>query len=146
MNANALLAVAFVSMALTLRAQEKPAQAQFDTSTSRKILDWDDPKWWQLMGETRAKSPGVSLGKSDFVVSGPLVDTFRVAPRSWRERSLGEKILDLPIVSLFVPQPMPVSHGTGKYFAWGERDRPWATSAGRSLAPEGGLISISLGR
>jgi hypothetical protein len=145
MNANALLAVVFVSFALTLRAQEKP-QAQFDTSTAKKTLDWDDPKWWQLMGETRQKSPGVSLGKSDFVVSGPLVDTFRVRPRSGRERSLGEKILDLPIVSLFVPQPMPVSHGTGKYFVWGERDRPWATVAGRSLAPEGGLISVSLGR
>jgi len=146
MNANAFLAVAFVSFALTLRADEKPAQAQLNTSTPRKILDWDDPQWWELMGETRQKSPGVSLGESDVVVRGPLVDTFRVAPPSRGERSLGEKILDLPIVSLFVPQPMPVSRGGGKYFAWGDRDRPWATVAGRSVIPESGLVSVSLGR
>jgi hypothetical protein len=146
MTANALLAVAFASFALTVGAQEKPAQAQFDTSTPKKTLDWDDPKWWQLMGETRQKLPSVSLGKSDFVVSGPLVDTFRARSKSWNERTLGEKILDLPIVSLFVPQPMPVSRGGGKYFAWGDRDKPWATVARRSVVPEGGLISVSVGR
>lgn len=86
----------------------------------------------------------VSLGKSDFAVSGPLVETFRPAPRSPGERSLGQKFLSLPIVNLFVPQPMPVSRGEGRYFAWGERPMPWASVGARSmLPPQGGLISVN---
>jgi len=139
MTANELVSVALMSLALTLRAQDKPAQ--LDAFAPKKTLDWDDPKWWEAM---RQKSPGISLGKSDFVANGPLVETFRVAPRSSGERNLGEKILNLPIVNLFVPQPMPVSRGEGKYFAWGERPLPWAAVGARSmLPPQGGLISVS---
>ena len=139
MTANLLVSVALISLALTLRAEDKPAQ--LDAFGPKKVLDWDDPKWWEAM---KHKSSAIALGKSDFAVSGPLVETFRVAPRSSAERNLGEKILKLPIVSLFVPQPMPVFRGEGKYFLWGERPLPWAAVGARSmLPPQGGLISVS---
>lgn len=139
MTAHTLITIVFVSLALALRADEKPTQ--LDAFAPKKTLDWDDPKWWEAM---RRKSPGISLGKSDFIVSGPLVDTIRAAPRSSGERNLGERILSLPIVNLFVPQPMPVSRGEGKYFAWGERAMPWSAVGARSmLPPQGGLVSAS---
>jgi hypothetical protein len=77
-------------------------------------------------------------------MSGALVETFRTTPRSSGDRTLAQKILSLPIVNMFVPEPMPKVSRGGKYFAWGARDEPWATvSARRSAGPEGVLISVN---
>jgi hypothetical protein len=144
MNANAIVTVVFLSLVLALRAQERPAP--LDASSQKKILDWNDPKWWEAMRKTSPdqKSTGISLGKSDFVMSGPLIETFRRAPRSSGDQSLIERMRHWPIVSLFVPQPMPWPSGGGKYFAWGERDVPWSVLADRPIpGPQGALMSVS---
>jgi len=139
MNANSLATVVFVLFVLAVRAEERPSQLDaLGVFGSKKVLDWDDPKWWEGM---RKQSSGISLGKSDIVVKGPLVDTFRRAPRSSRDRSLGEKILNLPILSLFVPQPMPRPGRGGKYFSWGEREAPWSMVSASSTPGPQGLIS-----
>ena len=130
-----------VLLTLTLQAQEQPVvRNDLDSVTPPKSLRWDDPQWWASM---RKESPGLLLGKSDYVVRGPLVDTFRVAPRpsgggsSWN-------VLKWPIVSLFVPQPFPAPARSGQYFAWGERDKPWSILAER---PDTGPVAwLSLGR
>ena len=139
MNANTLVIVAFVSFVLTLRAQEPPPQ--FDVSVRKNLIERDEPKWTVSLGR---KPSGISLGKSDFIVSGPLVDTFRLTPRSAEERTLGQKILGLPIVSMFVPGPMPKPTRQGKYFAWGERDAAWTVQADRPIpGPQSVLMTVS---
>jgi hypothetical protein len=71
--------------------------------------------------------PPLSLGEGDVKLSGPLVDTFRLQARTENQlnRSLGQRILDLPVLNLFVPQPWPKLTRGGRYFAWGGRDVPW---------------------
>jgi hypothetical protein len=71
--------------------------------------------------------PPLTLGEGNVKLSGPLVDTFRLKARNEAQphRSLGQKILNLPVVNLFVPQPFPKPTGPLRYFAWGERDVPW---------------------
>ena len=144
MNASALVTIVFVSFTLSLHAADGPAQ--LDTSAPKKILDWNDKRWWEAMKQTdpNRKSPNLSLGKSDFVVKGPLVETFRPGPRPAGDQSLIEKMRRWPIVSLFVPQPMPWPSGGGKYFAWGERDVPWSVLGDRPIpGPQGALVSVS---
>ena len=86
----------------------------------------------------------LKLGKSDYAVSGPLVDTFRLKPRVQTERSLARKLLDLPIINIFVPEPWPKTTRQGKYFAWGERDVPWSVVSERPRSgPQGVLVSAS---
>jgi hypothetical protein len=144
MRANTFFSIAFVSFALAMRAEEPPARLGAFAPT--KTLDWDDPKWWNVMRDKSAAeaSPGLKLGKSDYVLKGPLANTFRLVPRSSGERSLARKLLDLPIVNLFVPQPMPMLPHGGKYFAWSESDRPWSMIADRPIpGPQSTLLSIS---
>jgi len=139
MNANTLLTVVFVSFLLNARAEERPSTVDaFGAFGSKKVLDWDDPKWWEGM---KSRTSGISLGNSDVILQGPLVDTFRFAPRSPSDRSLGEKILNLPILSLFVPQPMPKPARGGSYLAWGERAAPWSVVSAISSPGPQGLIS-----
>jgi hypothetical protein len=138
MNARTLLVTAALALpTLTLRAQEQPAQ--LDATTTLKT--WETPKW-EVPVEQRAMP--LKLGKSDFVVSGPLVDTFRLRPRGETERTLGQKILDLPIVNMFVPEPWPKPSRQGKYFAWGEREVPWSAASDRQRSgPSGVLVSVN---
>jgi len=142
MNANKFVAAAFVSCALTLRSQESlPPAPQFDVSVRKNFIEQGDQKWAVSLGQ---KPSGISLGKSDFILSGPLVDTFRLAPRSREDRTLGQKILDLPIISLFVPGPMPKPTRQGKYFPWSQRDLPWSVQADRPIpGPQSVLVSVS---
>jgi hypothetical protein len=93
-----------------------------------------DQKYWERILE-QPKPDGVKLGKSDFVVRGPLVDGVR-RQRSPGPRSLGKRLLGLPVVRLLVPQRIPAPPGGGRYFAWGERDQSWS-SFSAAAAPLG---------
>jgi hypothetical protein len=138
MNANGWIALVFVLCLLTVEAQERPAQ--FDASKTT-LPAWRAPNWEELLEPKPAR---LTLGKSDFVMSGALVETFRATPRSTGDRTLAQKFLSLPIVNIFVPGPMPKTGSGGKYFAWGERNEPWAAvAARRSSGPEGVLVSVS---
>jgi hypothetical protein len=138
MNANGLIALVFVSCLLTLGAQERPAQ--FDASKTT-LPQWRTPNWDELL---EPKPVRLTLGKSDFVMSGALVETFRNTPRPAGERTLAQKFLSLPIVNMFVPGPMPKTGQGGKYFAWGERDESWSVVSARPASgPQGVLVSVS---
>ena len=84
--------------------------------------------------------PPLSLSEGDVKLSGPLVDTFRLQARTENQpnRSLGQRILDLPVVNLFVPQPWPKPTRGGRYFAWGGRDVPWMLVCDRQHDSERG--------
>src|SRR5258705_10758308 len=101
MNANGWIALVFGSCLLTLGAQERPAQ--FDASKTA-LPQWNSLKIEELM---EPRPTRITLGKSDFVMSGALVETFRTQPRYSSDRTLAQKILSLPIINMFVPEPMP---------------------------------------
>lgn len=136
----ALVMTGLVSLVLTLRSQEQAVlRNELDSLIPARALQWDDPKWWESM---RREAAVVPLGKTDYVVRGPLVDTFRVAPQS-PGAGLGRRILHWPIISLFVPQPFPAPARGGPYFAWGERDQPWSMLAERPDAGPMAWLSLS---
>lgn len=125
----------------TAPAEQKPAQ--LDTTSPRsEYLDWQDPEWWKR--DWNRDEMKFSVGKSDYAVQGPAVETFTFYRRSSsRDVSLGQKILNLPIVNLFVPQPMPKPTGGGRYLAWGQKDQPWSAVADRGIPGPVGLMSVS---
>lgn len=86
----------------------------------------------------KPESPLVTLGKSDFVVTGPLIEGLRPLGHS-ADLSPGRKFLRLPIIRLFVPGPMPTPPGTGKYFYWRntDNDEPWTVRAARPCIVKG---------
>jgi hypothetical protein len=141
MKTPALIVLGLGLMALAGQAEEKPAQ--FDVNDPKtRYLDWKDPEWWQR--DWKRDEMKFSVGGSDYAVSGPLAETFRVRRgTSFRERSLGQKILSLPIVNLFVPQPMPKPPGSGKYLVWGQREEPWSNTADRGMPGPVGLMSVN---
>jgi hypothetical protein len=84
---------------------------------------------WKNLSTGRASSATIRIGRGDFELSGPLVEGFRPRRHS-ADRNLGQKILDLPVICLLVPQRMASPPGGGgRYFAWGESNRPWASVA-----------------
>ena len=102
--------------------------------------------WDQFSGldSDNDKAPGIPIGRGDMVFDGPLVQTFR-RPRGWSDLSPGEKFLAMPIINLFVPQPMPrPPGGTGKYFKWGGSAQPWSTVAESTRGGMGGVGLMSL--
>jgi len=143
------LLIAFASLA---RAESTNVSLKA-SSTSVTMPAWDySSAHWDRILQVKSNTPSLRIGKSDFIVSGALVEGLRRS-RSNKERSLGRKFLELPFVRLVVPRPMPSPPGGGKYFCWGESDRSWTTivagaSAASSSDPvrhEAGtsLISIS---
>jgi hypothetical protein len=126
------LMLVFLSM-LSARADE--AKSKFDASASPKPdAAWNtSPAHWDEVISRKSTTTDLRLGKSDYVVSGVLVEGLR-RRRSTQDRSLGKKILEFPIVRLFVPQPMPSPPGRGKYFRWGKSDLPW-TAIAEGAAP-----------
>ena len=132
-----------------------PAQTDSAEFRSSPTPNWNtNPAHWERMLEQHKASSALQIGKSDFTLSGPLVDGVR-RKRTIGERSLGKRLLGLPIVRLFVPQPMPSPPGGGRYILGGERDQSWA-SFSRAPAPlgntdnpihrevSGSLISVGL--
>ena len=77
---------------------------------------------------------GLRLGQSDYVFRSPILEGLipRPAPDG---ASLGEKLLNLPIVRWFRPLPMPEPPGGGKYFKWGERAESWRDYARPAPSP-----------
>jgi len=101
----------------------------------------------------RSDSSDLRLGKGDWVVRGPVVDSFR-RPRTTENRSLGRRILELPIIRLFVPKPTPPSDAE-VYLVEGKSSRPWAAIASDAhrlgspdnpLFLEGGCALVTIGR
>jgi hypothetical protein len=82
--------------------------------------------------------PVIALGRSDFVLSGPLVYGFRRLPPV-ENLSRGQKFLRLPVIRLFVPKPMPWPNEGGKYFAWRNTDNslPWDQASSRPRIQKG---------
>jgi len=132
-----------------------PAQTDSAELRSSPRSNWNtNPVYWERMLEQHKASSAIQIGKSEFTLSGPLVDGVR-RKRTPGERSLGKRLLGLPVVRLFVPLPMPSPPGGGRYLLWGERDQSWA-SFSRAPAPlgntdnpihrevSGSLISVGL--
>jgi hypothetical protein len=147
-----LLLIGFVGLCLPIMAGEPQPNT---VNTTPNDLRWDNsPAHWDRVLSERRTIPELQIGKSDFVVRGPLIEGFRYRRSS--DLSLGQKLLRLPVVNMFVPMRMAQPpRGTGHYFAWrGETDRPWGTVAagapvgaalnGAYNEPTGSLISLSL--
>ncbi len=122
-----ILGALLVGASLAARADE---ESSYSVSGSAKAQSqWNtDPRYWEKVLHESKEFPDVKLGKSDFTVGGPLVDGLR-RRKSSPDLSLGKRFLRLPIVRLFVPQPMPSPPGGGRYFVWGDSSRPWTALA-----------------
>ena len=88
--------------------------------------------WDQVISQKR-ETPELKIDNSNYVVSGALVEGLSLQ-KSSEVRSLGQKILELPIVRLFVPRPTPSPPAGGSYFRWGDSDRPWTAIAQNAIA------------
>jgi len=138
-------------VALLLLASPSVRAAEDVQAVSPSRLDQAKPA--SVITE-RVDSADLRLGKSQWVVSGPITDSLqRRQPRE--KRSLGRRIRELPIVRLLVPKPMPSSSGEVEYFRWRESSRPWASIAydshwqgsfDRRLHMDGGCTLISVSR
>lgn len=139
MNVTMLFPAFLLASLLPALAAER--QTDFDAFAPVKAsTEWkSNPALWRNLLSIRRDSPTVSIGKADFVLTGPLVQTIR-RPRGWSELSLGEKILALPVINLLVPQPMPAPASGGKYFAWGESSLSWGAVA-NGAAPGSGAFA-----
>jgi hypothetical protein len=119
----------FVS-ALTAFAADPPS---LFTATMSKSMPLTEAERQKNFLEARRDHPVIALGKSDFVLSGPLVAGLRkLPPRENLTRT--QRFLRLPVIRLFVPGPMEnPPGGTGKYFAWrtSECSLPWTEAASR---------------
>ena len=113
--------------ASTVFAADPPVQYN---ATRLQPIPFSSPARWGSLLTEKHDSPLITLGKSDFTISGPLIEGFRRMPRS-EDLSRGQKFLRLPIVRLFVPGPMEKPPGTGRYFAWRNCDLPWTAAASR---------------
>jgi hypothetical protein len=80
--------------------------------------------------------PVIALGRSDFVLSGPLIEGFRKLPPA-ENLSRGRRFLRLPVIRLFVPKPMPWPDDGGKYFAWHNNSLPWTLASSRPKIEKG---------
>ena len=151
MKTKTLLAAILVATLLPALAEEK--QEKFDAFAPAKASsEWKPhPALWRELLRVKEDHPTITIGKAEFEVRGPLVETIR-RPRNWSDRSLGQQILGLPVVNLFVPQPLPPAPRGGKYFAWGESSLPWSAVANGAACgsasfinhePRNGLIYFS---
>jgi hypothetical protein len=149
MNAKLFLSAGLLAVTLSTPAAES---SDIDTSVSyapEASTRWrTDPAYWDQFITMHNEPPRYELGKSGFNVGGPIVDGLRFHHYP-AGRSLGQKILDLPIVRLFVPGPMPTPpEGSGPgYFAWrGQRTgRAYPASGSGNYVdhePTGVLISV----
>jgi hypothetical protein len=132
MNSKIIFPVLF-GLAIASATAQEPS-SNFDSSKyGLGPTQWNTSRsYWDRILSEKEFVPEMRLGRSDFVVSGPLIHGFRRAQLS-SDASWGKKILALPVVSWFVPQRMPSPPGgTGRYFAWNGSRNPWsvATPAG----------------
>jgi hypothetical protein len=125
----------FVS-ALTAVAGDPPSQFN---ATMSKAMPLTEAERQQNFLNAKRDAPVITLGKSDFVLGGPLVEGLRPLPHQ-DDLSRGQKFLRLPIIRLFVPGPMEnPPGGTGKYFAWRNEQcaQAWPQAASRPPISKG---------
>jgi hypothetical protein len=133
-----------ILLASSLFASSEEAQLGFDLLApvqSSTAWRYDRAVWEQL--SVWEPSFRLSLASREFVVSGALADTFR-RPRQWPDLSLGEKILNFPVLNLFIPAKLPQASARGKFFVWGERNESWTTLAGGGAGGSAGVL-LSVG-
>jgi len=133
MNAKPLLFCLF--SASTAFAGDPPAQYNAKAFPAVPLYSHSQSSVWLTK---KTESPLVTLAKTDFTVTGPLIDGLRPLGHS-ADLSPGRKFLRLPIIRLFVPGPMPSPPGTGKYFAWraSDNDEPWEARSSRPCIVKG---------
>lgn len=132
MNAKPFL-LCFIS-ASTVFAADPPSQYN---ATGLQPIPYSDPSRWRTLLTEKHDSPLITLGKSDFTISSPLIEGFRPLRHS-EGMTRTQRFLHLPIIRLFVPGPMEKPPGgTGRYFAWRNCDLPWAAAASRPPIAEG---------
>jgi hypothetical protein len=129
MNTKLLLFCLFATT--TAFAADTSAEISSTATTFPSFHVNTDPAHWDKVISRTQNSPVIALGKSDFAISGPLVEGFRPL-HSHEDLSLGQKFLRLPIIRLVVPGPMEnPPGGTGKYFAWKNCSQAWPQAASR---------------
>ncbi len=151
-----LLLLTSLAFAATLVSAQEVGSSASASTTNLHSLQWNTNQshWDRILQEPRP-IPELRLGKSGFVIGGPLIETFR-GRRLPTDASRGRKFLALPVVNLFVPQRMPQPPGgTGRYFAWRNNTRSWSEIPSPRLGdnvfspaynePQGVLISIRRG-
>jgi hypothetical protein len=137
MNAKPLL-VCFFSACTAFAADPLTPPSQYH-ATKIQPLPFSDPARWSNLLTEKHESALITLGKSDFAISGPLVEGFRRLPPE-QNLSLGRKFLRLPVIRLFVPGPMErPPGGTGRYFAWRNSDLAWPDAASRPPIMKGAI-------
>jgi hypothetical protein len=127
----------FVS-ALTAFGADPATQAQFNATVLKGIPLTEAERQKEFI-EARREPPVIALGKSDFVISGPLVAGFRKLPAR-QDLTRTQRFLRLPVIRLFVPGPMEnPPGGTGKYFAWRSEQcaMAWPQAANRPPIEKG---------
>lgn len=149
MNATRLAVAAVFFIALSASAEEtapksaptKDLPMKTDVlSSPNSAATWEvSPRLW-ITKEPEGLRP---LHKGGFTISGPLIQGLRPYPRT-AERSPIGKVLDLPVIRMLVPQPIPKPSGGGKYFAWGRTRRPWS-SYPSGCVPASGFDSVTQG-
>jgi hypothetical protein len=99
---------------------------------------WDpQSKLWKDLISEKPLPAARPIELRAFTLSGPVLEGVRPLPRQ-TDLSRGRKILNFPVVRLFVPQRMPSPPGGGgNYFAWGESARPWTAVAARAARGDG---------
>ncbi|HEX4265867.1 MAG TPA: hypothetical protein VH597_16155 [Verrucomicrobiae bacterium] len=123
-----LFLLCFASAATALAA-DSPTNSYNFTSRLAPIPITEEMRLQNLL-TPKLDLPVIALGKSDFVLSGPLVEGFRRLPPA-ENLSRGQKFLRLPVIRLFVPKPMPWPEDGGKYFAWHNNSLPWTLASSR---------------
>jgi hypothetical protein len=135
MNAKPFLAVFLLAGVPMTHAGQVPSKVEVTTSNQPDTTLNINPapeKWNQVITK-KSETPQLQIGHSNYVVSGVLVEGLSLQ-RSSQEQSLGKKLLNLPIVRLFVPRPMPSPSANGSYFRWRDSDRPWTAIAQTAIA------------
>lgn len=129
--------ILFAALAATdvSAADDTAARHDFQSSPAAQTPWNTDPRYWERALREPKEYRDLKIGRSDYVIRGPLVDSVR-RRRATSNESPGRRFLRLPIVRLFVPQPMPEPPGGGRYFLWGESSRPWSALAEGAAAGE----------
>jgi hypothetical protein len=133
--------------ASALTAHAGDTNSQFSASMRTPIEVRESERFQALIAHAKSNPSAIAIGRSDFVLSGPLVYGFRKLPP---EENLThfQKFLRLPVIRLVVPGPMPrPPESGGKYFAWRSEESQilaWTSAASRPGTIRGPESSSSL--
>jgi hypothetical protein len=141
MNPKVIVALAILAAAPPLRADDtapaappSPTQAQAATTALRQ------PAPSRNLLNANPRPPAEPAVVDPLAPSHHFLEEFRLH-RYASDRSLGQRVLDLPVIRLLIPQRIPSAPGgTGHYFAWGDSSRPW-TAIAAGGAPQDGFTS-----